>query len=242
MPIESVLPKYALIVNTIQARIEDGTYPPGSTLPSETALIKEFHVSRPTVVRSLEMLRQQGWIDAHHGRGRTVRSRRPQEKQRASDGPYPLLDGVEQTDVRVLSAGPVPAPPRAAALLHIDIGDVVIARRRLVVAEAIGPVELSTAYVPEALAAGTVVGDPAPLREGLLTHLARRKDVTFDHVVERISARLPTAEEMELLQIGERDSLLTSALAVCDRAGQPLIALDILLPGTRHELEDVFSL
>lgn len=242
MPIESVLPKYALIVNTIQARIEDGTYPPDSTLPSETALIQEFRVSRPTVVRALELLRQQGWIDAHHGRGRTVRGRPAGDARRAHDRPYTLLDGSERADVRVLSAGPVPAPPRAAAILGIEVGTVVVARRRLVVAEEVGPVELGTAYVLEAVAAGTAVADPAPLDEGLLKHLSRRAAVTFDHVVERVSARLPTAEEAELLQIGERDSLLTSALAICDRSGRPLVALDLQLPASRHEFEDVFSL
>lgn len=242
MPIESVLPKYALIVNTIQARILDGTYPPDSTLPSESALIQEFNVSRPTVVRALELLRQQGWIDAHHGKGRTVRARPPVDARRASTRSYSLLEGTERADVNVLSAGPVPAPPRAAAVLDIEAGESVIARRRLLVVETVGPIELGTAYLAETLAAGTDIGDPAPIDEGLLTHIARRKAVTFDHVVERLSARLPTAEEAELLQIGEREVVLTTTLAVCDRAGRPLVAMDIQMPASRHEFEDVFSI
>ena len=53
-------PKCAQIVNAIRERISDGTYPPGSMLPSETQLVREFATSRTTVVRALQMLRLQG--------------------------------------------------------------------------------------------------------------------------------------------------------------------------------------
>lgn len=242
MPIETAPPKYALIVNTIQQRIENGTYPTDSTLPSETALIREFGVSRPTVVRALEILRQQGWIDAHHGKGRTVRPRSAVDTHRSPGHGYVLMDQAESAAVRVLSAGPVSAPARAASALAVPEGTTVIARRRLVVAEQVGPVELGTAYLSEDLAAGTDVGAPAPLGESLLAHVAKRKGVVFDHVVERVSARQTTAEEARLLEIGRRDSLLTAMLAVCDRAGRCLIAIDVQLPAARHEIEDVFAL
>jgi GntR family transcriptional regulator len=242
VPIEYAPPKYALIVNTIQQRIENGTYPPGATLPSETALVAEFKVSRPTVVRALEMLRQQGWIDAHHGKGRTVRARSAISARRPPEHSHALLSAGETASVRILSAGLVPAPPRAAAVLGLVRGVIVVGRRRLVTVTGVGPVELDTAYVPVDLAADTAVADTMPLSEGLLEHLSRRKGVVFDHVVERVSARLPTAEEMRLLEVGRRDCLLTTVLAVCDRAGQPLLAVDAQFPASRHEIEDVYSL
>ncbi|MFI7043955.1 GntR family transcriptional regulator [Streptosporangium sandarakinum] len=64
MSLESVPPKYAQLVQTLQRRIEAGTYPPGSLLPSENQLIQEFGVSRPTVVAALRVLREQGWIES----------------------------------------------------------------------------------------------------------------------------------------------------------------------------------
>ena len=75
MPIEYAPPKYVTIVNALQARIEDGTYASGAMLPSETVLMKEFDTSRPTVVRSLEILRQAGWIETQQGKGRFARSK-----------------------------------------------------------------------------------------------------------------------------------------------------------------------
>ena len=39
VPLEFGPPKYAVVVNTIQQRILDGTYAPGSAIPSEAQLM-----------------------------------------------------------------------------------------------------------------------------------------------------------------------------------------------------------
>ncbi len=242
MPIEVAPPKYVTIVNAVQDRIENGTYPPGSLLPSETVLMMEFGAARTTVVRGLEFLRQQGWIEGRQGKGRFVLGRPARASRRSPEQTYALLDAAETAGVQLLDVGPVPAPPRAASTLNFAPDTPVVARRRLVVVDEVGPVELGTAYVPVDLAAGTDVGESGPLPEGLLRHLAVRKGIEFDHVTERISARLPSATEAELLKIGRRDPLLTVLLGVCDRGGRPLVAVDVVLPAARHELEDVFPL
>jgi DNA-binding GntR family transcriptional regulator len=242
MPIETVTPKYAAIVNAIQARIEDEKYPPGAMLPSETALMQEFGAARTTVVRALEYLRTQGWIEARQGKGRFVLGRPARASRRSPEQAYALLDADETAAVKLLEVGPVMVPGRAAHALGVPANTPVVARRRLVVADGVGPIELGTAYVPVELAAGTDVGASNPLPEGLLRHLHSRKGVVFDHATERISARLPSSDEVSLLEVGRRDPLLTVLLAVCDRAGHPLVAVDVVLPATRHELEDVFPL
>src|SRR5260370_16484913 len=68
-------PKYAQVVAEIKRRIERKDYPPGSLLPSEHQLVDEFGVSRPTIVKALASLRQDGWIDTQQGRGSFVRGR-----------------------------------------------------------------------------------------------------------------------------------------------------------------------
>ena len=80
-------PKYAQIVNAVQRRIQDGTYLPGALLPSESQLVREFGVSRPTVVRALQVLQSQGWIDREHGRGTFARNRAV--ARTATAGPRP---------------------------------------------------------------------------------------------------------------------------------------------------------
>ena len=75
MPFEYTPPKYAQVIAEIQRRIESGEYPPGSLLPSEHQLSAEFGMARPTVVRALRVLRQEGWIDTQQGKGSFVRGR-----------------------------------------------------------------------------------------------------------------------------------------------------------------------
>lgn len=241
MPIEVAPPKYVVIVNAVQARITDGTYPPGKMLPSETELVREFKASRPVVVRALDLLRQDGWIESRQGKGRFVIGPPGRGATRARDR-YALLDEPEQAGIEVLSAGVVPAPRRAAAALGVAPDSPVVARRRLVTVDGLGPVELGTAYLSPDLASGTDAGEPGALPDGLLRHLASRKGLRFDHVSERISARLPSSEEASLLQIERKDPVLTALLSIFDRQASPLLAVDIVLPATRHDLEDVYPL
>ena len=234
-------PKYAVVVNAIQQRIEDGTYPPGTGIPSETQLMAEFDTSRPTVVRALGILQQDGWIESEQGKGRFAKGRPTAPTVRPDSHAADLLELGETADVRLLRVGAIMATNRAASALMMDSDTPVIARRRLVVSE-IGPVELSVLYVPVELAADTDVSNADLLSDGILQHLASRKSVQFDRATERISARLPTAEEVELLEINPDDAVLTLLVTVYDRDGRPRLAVDSVLPSTRHELHGSFPL
>ncbi|GIE92305.1 GntR family transcriptional regulator [Actinoplanes regularis] len=234
-------PKYAVVVNAVQQRIEDGTYAPGTAIPSETQLTAEFDTSRPTVVRALGILQQDGWIESQQGKGRYVKGRPSPSAHQSADRALELLDRGENADVTLLRVGAVMVPNRAAAALDLDSDTPVILRRRLVDSD-IGPVELSEVYVPVELSAGTDIGRKVALPDGVLRHLAERKKIIFDHAAERISARLPTAEEADLLKITDRDAVLTLLVTVFDRTGAPQFAVDAVVPANRHEIESSFPL
>jgi GntR family transcriptional regulator len=241
MPINVPPPKYAVVVNAVQQRIEDGTYAPGAAIPSETQLMAEFDTSRPTIVRALGILQQDGWIESQQGKGRYVKGRPIPAAQQSADRALELLNQGEDAEVVLLRVGAMMAPNRAAAALELDSETPVIMRRRLVNSE-VGPVELSATYVPVELSAGTDIGRKTPLPEGILRHLSARKGVNLAQATERISARLPTAEEAELLKITDRDAVLTLLVTVFDRAGQPQLAIDAVIPANRHEIEGAFTI
>src|ERR1017187_6561361 len=118
MPYEYTPPKYAQVVAEIQRRIESGEYPPGSMLPSEHQLSDEFQIARPTVVRALRLLRQDGWIETQQGKGSFVRGRPALaglDSQRTGEQALNRDESREPGDLIEASASVPPA--RAAALL-----------------------------------------------------------------------------------------------------------------------------
>jgi len=61
------------IATVIRQRITEGTYPPGSQLPTERAISEEFTVDRSVVRKSLMMLEKQGAVIREHGHRPRVR-------------------------------------------------------------------------------------------------------------------------------------------------------------------------
>lgn len=64
----SMLPKYEKLTEFIVRNIQNGIYPDGHPLPSETALANELGVSRATVREALEMLSKRNVISKSQGR------------------------------------------------------------------------------------------------------------------------------------------------------------------------------
>jgi DNA-binding GntR family transcriptional regulator len=65
------MPKYAYeeVADVIRDRIYDGTYPPGSQLPSRTDLGKEFQCSGQVIGWAMRILRDKSLIQTLHGVG-----------------------------------------------------------------------------------------------------------------------------------------------------------------------------
>ena len=66
--------KHDRIRQTLIDAIRGGEYAPGQRLPSESALVKQFGASRPTVNRALRELQLTGLIDRRAGSGSYVRA------------------------------------------------------------------------------------------------------------------------------------------------------------------------
>ncbi len=64
--------RYQKIFQAIQARINSGEWAPGVCLPSETELAKEFGVTRITLRKAMEALKQNGRVVGQPGRGTFV--------------------------------------------------------------------------------------------------------------------------------------------------------------------------
>jgi GntR family transcriptional regulator len=242
MPYEYTPPKYAQVIDELRRRIESGEYPPGSLLPSEHQLSEEFQIARPTVVRALRVLRQDGWIETQQGKGSFVRGRPALaglESERAGAEALNRDEAREAGDL--IEVGMAEPPARIAALLGVS-GDTELLRRRRLVRHDGEAAETVTWWIPAPIAEGTDLADPKPLHGGVRAHLARRKGVRIDHVVEQIIARHPTAQETKLLDVSKTTPMLALYVTAREASGAPVLVLELALPGDRHELEDAYQI
>jgi GntR family transcriptional regulator len=233
-------PKYAQVVAEIKRRIERGDYPPGELLPSEHQLVADVGVSRPTIVKALSSLRQDGWIDTQQGKGSFVRGRpalagaeRTRPAENVLELPETSLSG------QLVQAGVKLAPVYVTTLLGLEPGAKAFLRQRLLSGEG-SPVELASVWLPLELAAGTDLASPELLGESIRRHLQSRKKVRLDHAVERISARKPTGEEAALLQVAVDAPVLNVIVTAYDATARPVQVTDLVLPGDRHEIHDAY--
>jgi GntR family transcriptional regulator len=238
MAVEFAPPRYVQMVNAIQQRIEAGTYPPGSLLPSENQLITEFGVSRTTVTRALNLLRQDGWIDSQQGKGTFVRGR-PADAGRVREGQL-LLEADSDPHTRLVGAGTGRPPGWVAEALGVAEAATAVYRRLLTVEPDGTPAELVTAWFPADVASGTLLGSGDPIAEGVREHLRARKRLRVDHLTQRVTARLPAADEAKALDIPRRTPVLGVLVLAYDAAGGLVQVVDAVLPGDRHELEDTY--
>ncbi len=238
--LEPRTPKYILVLNALRQRIETGTYAPGAALPSENQLASEFDVSRPTVLKALAYLKQDGWIESQQGKANFVRGK-PTARRTVPAHARAALDADESTAVELLSVAPVLADHRVAGILGVAEGTPVYRRVRRSVDES-GPVDLVSTFLPVEVAVGSAATKAEPIDGSLLAHLAERKGIRGDYAVEWTSARRPTAEEAELLALEADAPVLAVTIAVHTAAGEVVLMSDLTLPGARHELEDTYPL
>ncbi|RJL31809.1 GntR family transcriptional regulator [Bailinhaonella thermotolerans] len=230
-------PKYAQVVTAISQRIESGEYAPGDLLPSETQLVREFGVGRTTVVRALQILAMQGWIEREHGRGSFVKGVPARLGERSRTG-LGILDQAE-TEAEILRVEREPLPRHVAALMKVEARTPALVRQRLV-RQSGNPIALESLWLPLEVTYGTDLDKADRLRTGVRQHLQAIKQLRFDHIAERLTARHPSTEEQERLGLDANAPVLGLLATVYDAAGEVLAVADICLPGELHELEDVY--
>ena len=82
-------PRYIRLARLLRGRIEDGTYPPGSLLPSATRLAELHTVSKSTARHALEVLVKSG-----HARHIESKPHQVIWQQAGLKGPDSAVDGL----------------------------------------------------------------------------------------------------------------------------------------------------
>jgi DNA-binding GntR family transcriptional regulator len=70
--VRSAVPPWRKVADDLRKRIESGEWPPGSPLPSLSALEEEYRVSRTTARKAIGALRDDGLVESVRGWGTFV--------------------------------------------------------------------------------------------------------------------------------------------------------------------------
>ena len=128
---KQIEPAYLQLVNILTEQISNGDYQPGSRIPSETELCKQYRVSPMTVRRTIKRMSDLGIVNTIQGSGTYVRGPGLKGVSFGLEEFLKLFKEKEQTQVEVLEAMVVNADSIVADKLSIDEGDLTILIKRV---------------------------------------------------------------------------------------------------------------
>jgi GntR family transcriptional regulator len=218
--------RYRAIAEDLRQRVEAGEFAAGRTLPSESELSAAYDASRVTVRKALELLRDEGLIDARQGFGWFAAV----DPLRQSLGRLGTIEGQlvasgAHSERRVLDFGFVPAPPRARAVLG---SDTVLEVRRLNLADG-EPFARVTVWCPDDLGAHLSRADVerAPFYELL--------DDPLGSAVQTIGAALADERDAALLEVPVGSPVLRCERITSTPSGRPVLLSEHVFPAHRTE-------
>jgi DNA-binding GntR family transcriptional regulator len=172
-------PAYAQLANILRRQVAAGLFRPGDQLPSEAMLCQRYRVSPMTVRRSINLLAEDGVVEAIQGRGTFVKAL---ELGRAAFDLHELEDLFNDPAllVKLLDVRVIPADARTARKLNLTAGEKTIYIRRLL----------------------TVNGDPAFYHRAYLVYDPTRPIVEAELEVTALQGLL-NGTGSELLKRGE---------------------------------------
>ncbi|WP_420336653.1 GntR family transcriptional regulator [Roseibium sp.] len=214
------LPKYQSIGNQLMDAIVDGHYPPGTYLPSESALMKRFGVSRVTIRLALNVLRDANLIEGHQGKGYFVCTLQAVQDLGRLQGFGELMAplGVE-TRSELLSGEIVPAPADAAAALNLKRGEDIVKMRRVRIA-AQEAMSIDVSFFPLDIGRALLELD---LQNADVFALIERElgiDIGFADIT--MSVVPGDADVTGLLKMAQGDTVIRTERLTHDVAGRPL--------------------
>ena len=213
-------PIWSAIAATLTAEVANGSYAPGSKLPTEAQLALRFGVNRHTVRHALASLAEAGLVQARRGAGVFVT---------AVPTDYPLgrrvrfhqnvMASGRTPSRRILRIETRPANAAEAEALHLDPGSAVHLVEGVSLVDGL-PVGLFRSTLP----AQHLPGFPEAMqRLGSLTAaLAEGGVADYTRASTRLTARTADAVQAAHLQVSQGAPLLRSVTVNVDAAGEPV--------------------
>jgi GntR family transcriptional regulator len=218
--------RYRAIADELRGRVESGELRPGRLLPSESELSRAHAVSRVTVRKALELLRDEGLIDARQGFGWFVSA----DPVRQALGRLGTIEdqlgelGLS-SERRVVGFRFVAPPPRVRHVLGVEA---VLEVRRVNLADG-QPFARVTVWCPEEVGARLSQADVER------TPFYELVGVPIGGATQTIGAAGAGAADADLLEIPVGSPVLRCTRVTRDLEDRPLLVSEHVFPAHRTE-------
>lgn len=228
----SPIPYYLQLAALLRADVAQRLASGASALPSEHALLKQYHVSRATVRNALDVLERQGLIYRRRGKGAFAAVRRVESELTAlvSTSEEMRRRGWNLT-TRVLELVTCVPPPEIARALELARGATAyrLVRLRLVDGK---PLSLQTAYLPASLYPNLEAHD---LEKSLYRLSEEVYNLRYHTAREVVRARGATRREAKLLKLRPGAPVLYCERVTFSADGRAMEYLEAVWRGDRYD-------
>ncbi|HEY3009515.1 MAG TPA: GntR family transcriptional regulator [Micromonosporaceae bacterium] len=233
------------IADQLRVRLRRGDWAPGERLPSIPAIAEMFGVAKQTVQRTIDQLRVEGLLITKPGSGTYVRGTR-RRLSRLARGRYGAYRGYH-TDLAARyrqyleEVGRAPAPPEVADAFGVADGTELVVRRHVVRTDD-APVEVGASWFRVADAGGTSLERAEPFGRPVYQEVEEVTGRRYATAADTISARQPSREEAEILQIRPDTPVLHLLHVAYDAAHKPIEVSQATWPGPMTTLTEEYRI
>ncbi|OIQ50703.1 HTH-type transcriptional repressor YvoA [Pseudodesulfovibrio hydrargyri] len=219
-------PLYKQVKASILSRMAEGEWAPGTFLPCETDLAKEYQVSHGTLRRALDSLTREHKLTRYQGKGTAVALLDSDQalfkffQIHREDGVCPLPTSM---NIRVTrgSGERDGATAKEADALNMEVGDDVIRIRRIRIVDNL-PLFNEYITVPHRLFQGLEDESLESIPNTLYDYFQRKYNVTISRARELVSAVEASAEDARRLSIEAGKPILRVERVAYDITDRPV--------------------
>ena len=221
----SLVPIYQQIKESIKSWIIDGIYKPSQKIPSESELIKEFGVSRLTIRQALGILAKEGYLVSKRGKGSYVTTD-PSKLSNLRKRFYGSIDDLvyhsEKLKTKKVKIGDIRPSPIIRYRLELGRRDDFIKEiTRVRVSEDI-PVVVTKSYMR--LKYGQFLSEAKLMERPLILGILEEEaGVTWRHVIQTIEATFADESLSGLLNITSGSPMLRVERIMMAKRLKPIV-------------------
>jgi GntR family transcriptional regulator len=223
-------PRHQQIAADLRDLIMRGDLAPGTQLPSTAQLVAQYGAANATIQHALKALKDEGFLDSRVGKGVYVRDRQPF----VIDAAAYITPEPGRFRYQLLTVDSIVPPADIVDGLRLAPGATAVVRTRILFHDE-QPVELSASYYPADIAAGSSLAKAAKIRGGA-PHVLSNLGFPQQDFVDRISARPPTVEEAEALDLPSGTPVIRQLRVIYSHNERPIEASVLIKGAHLYEL------